>query len=164
MFNLGIAQLCVNISDLFVFTDDAVYDPPGKLCTQCVKMEVYLWGLMGSGDSGKKYTAMATTCILPLPWREPTAKACFFEQIHGPLLYLFTFALVSLDAGVWLSNHIVGKWWDEITNPIYNNWSLEIYKLSYPTLYNGCNFLSMLGSKLIRVGKGAKLGCEIRQR
>ena len=36
MFNLGIAQLCVNISDLFVFTDDAVYDALGEIYTQCV--------------------------------------------------------------------------------------------------------------------------------
>ena len=45
--------------------------------------------------------------------------------------------------------------WDEITYPFtsFNDWSLGIVKKCYPTLYNGCNYLSMLGLRLIHVNK-----------
>ena len=34
-----------------------------------------------------------------------------------------------------------------------HNWSLRMYKQFHATLYNGCNYLSMLGLKLIDVSK-----------
>ena len=36
-----------------------------------------------------------------------------------------------------------------------NRWSLGMDKWFHPTLYNGCNYLSMLGLKWIQVSKGA---------
>ena len=36
-------------------------------------------------------------------------------------------------------------------------WSLEIDKYFHPTLHNGCNYLSLLGLKLIYVSKSAPL-------
>ena len=50
----------------------------------------------------------------------------------------------------WISNHIPSKVWDEITYPFLNfRWSLGMDKWFHTTLYNGCNYLSMLGLKLM---------------
>ena len=44
----------------------------------------------------------------------------------------------------WINNH--SKVWDEITYPFPNfNGYLRIDKEFHSTLYNGCNYLSMLG-------------------
>ena len=52
-----------------------------------------------------------------------------------------------------------GKVWDKITYPFLNfngatvELSLEMDKYFRPTHYDGCKYLSMLGSKLIHVSK-----------
>ena len=48
------------------------------------------------------------------------------------------------------------KMWDEITYPFlnFNVCTVEVYEwMSNFTLHNGCNYLSMLGLKLIHVSK-----------
>ena len=50
------------------------------------------------------------------------------------------------------------KVWDKITYPFpnFNSCTVDVLgmdKLFHPTLYNGCNYLSMLGFKLIHVSK-----------
>ena len=60
----------------------------------------------------------------------------------------------------WKSNYIHHKVWDEITYPIrnFNGCTVEVWekdKQFHPTLYNGCNYLSMLGLKLNHVSKRA---------
>ena len=39
------------------------------------------------------------------------------------------------------------------------NWSLEMDKWFHPTHFNGCNYLSMLGLRLIHVSKRGPWGC-----
>ena len=55
----------------------------------------------------------------------------------------------------WISHHMPSKMWDEITYPLtnFNGATVEVWSgwVIYPTLYNGYNYLSMLGSKLIHV-------------
>ena len=57
----------------------------------------------------------------------------------------------------WISNHLPGKVWHEITYPFpnfrYNHWSLGMDNQLNPTHCNGCDCFSMLGLKLIHVGK-----------
>ena len=54
----------------------------------------------------------------------------------------------------WISNHTPSKVWDEITYPFLNFNGATVEVLQFlPTLYNGCNYLSMLGLKLIHVSK-----------
>ena len=57
----------------------------------------------------------------------------------------------------WISNYMPGKVWGEITYPFLNfnvnHWSWGMGKSFHPTLYNVCNYLSMLGLKLNHVGK-----------
>ena len=60
----------------------------------------------------------------------------------------------------WLINHMLSKMWDEMTYPFpnfnggrFHRWSLGMDKSFHPTHYNGCNYLSMLGLKLIHVSK-----------
>ena len=54
--------------------------------------------------------------------------------------------------------HIPNGVWDEATYPIpkrqpWNRWSSCKFNLFHPTRYNGCNYLAMLGLKLILVNK-----------
>ena len=71
---------------------------------------------------------------------------------RGSLLYHRHFP------SAWISNYIHCKVWDEITCTFSNfngkhRWSLGMDKLFHPTLYNGRNYMSMLGLKLIHVSK-----------
>ena len=70
----------------------------------------------------------------------------------------FTF----IPAGI--SNHMSSQVWDQITYPFPNfNGITEVWEWISnftPQFYNGCNYLSILGSKLIHVSKrilGSKL-------
>ena len=54
----------------------------------------------------------------------------------------------------WISNHIYHKMRDEVTYPLTcNRWSLGMDTKFLPTLYWACDYLSMLGLKLIHVIK-----------
>ena len=55
----------------------------------------------------------------------------------------------------WICNHILSKVWDYIIYPFPNlgRWSLRMDKLFLLAIYNGCNYLSMLGFKLIHVSR-----------
>ena len=57
----------------------------------------------------------------------------------------------------WISNHTPGKvWWNYLSIPKLqrcNRWTLGMDKQFRHTHYNGCNYLSMLGLKLIHVSK-----------
>ena len=60
----------------------------------------------------------------------------------------------------WISNHMTNKVWDEITYPFpnFNGATIDVLgmnKLFHPTIYNGCDYISTLGLKLIYVSKGA---------
>ena len=59
---------------------------------------------------------------------------------------------------VWINNHIPSKMWDEISYPFpkfqwLHHQNLGMDKKFHPILYNGCNYISMLGLKLIHVSK-----------
>ena len=59
----------------------------------------------------------------------------------------------------WISNYIDYKVWDEITYlfPNFNGrWSLGTDEQFHPMLYRACDYLSMLGLKLIHVIKHAQ--------
>ena len=60
-------------------------------------------------------------------------------------------------------NYTNYKVWGKITWPPFPNWTVKptMDTLFYPTLYNGCNYLSMLGLKLNHVSKGGP--CTWRQ-
>ena len=65
----------------------------------------------------------------------------------------------------WLSIQMHSAVLYEITYPfpnfkVYTFWSLGMDKDFHPTLYNGCNYLSMLGLMFIHVSKTGP--CEIR--
>ena len=67
----------------------------------------------------------------------------------------------------WISNDMPSKLWDGITYPFPNfngctvdHWSLGMDKLFHPTLYNECDYLSMLVLKLILVNKRGH-SCQI---
>ena len=75
----------------------------------------------------------------------------------------------------WINNHIHYKVWDEITYPFLNfdgaNYlsipklrSLGMDKYFHPTLYNGCDYLPVLGLKLNHVGKRGPRGPFYQQR
>ena len=53
----------------------------------------------------------------------------------------------------WINNHLPSKTWDEITYQWCNCWSLGMNKWFHPTLFNQCNYISMLGFKLIHLNK-----------
>ena len=64
----------------------------------------------------------------------------------------------------WISNHMPITLWDEITHPFPNSKSVPL-KHGYgwvisPTLYNRCNYLTMLALKLIYVNKKGPLVCR----
>ena len=75
---------------------------------------------------------------------------CFVLYSRGPF---YSHGLTLIPA--WISMNISNKVWDEIVPQI--QWlhclSLGMDKWFYPTLHNGCNYLSMLGLKLIHVSK-----------
>ena len=69
----------------------------------------------------------------------------------------------------WISNHIYSKVWYEITYFIpklqrWNHWSLGMHKKFHTTLYNGFDYLSMLGLRwihVIKMGPRVKLKIHI---
>ena len=76
-------------------------------------------------------------------------------EIHGPIL------LTWIDfKQAWINNHMHNKVWDEITYtfPNFNGISLGMDNLVHPTLYNGCNNLSMLISRLSKFSKRIPAG------
>ena len=50
------------------------------------------------------------------------------------------------------------KMWDEIiyTFPNFNGWSLGMGKWFHPSIYNGFNYLYMVGLKLIHISKALR--------
>ena len=54
-----------------------------------------------------------------------------------------------------VSNHIPSKGWDEIIHTFlnFNGANFGMNKKCHPILYNGCNYLCMLGLKLIHVSR-----------
>ena len=59
---------------------------------------------------------------------------------------------------VWISTRMLSNVWDEITYSSLNfSGSLEMDKKFHPTFYNGYNYISMLGLKLIPVSKRVHL-------
>ena len=78
-----------------------------------------------------------------------TSKS-FGIHLGPPLLTWFNFN------PTWISYHMPSKMWDEIIYlfPNFNGWSLGKDNF-YPTHKDGCNYLFMLGLKLIHVSKGA---------
>ena len=75
----------------------------------------------------------------------------------GPCLYVFGGSLWSNNARGVMGRHAqysVG--WNYLSIPKLqrlHRWSLRIDKYIYPTLFNGCNYLSMLVLKLIHLSK-----------
>ena len=56
----------------------------------------------------------------------------------------------------WISNHMPSKVWGEITYPFpnFNGCTVEVWEwINHFTFYNGCNYASVLGLKLIYVSK-----------
>ena len=58
----------------------------------------------------------------------------------------------------WICNHMPSRVWDLITYPFDNvnglhSWSLGMDKIFHSTLCNGCNYLCVLGLKLIHNSK-----------
>ena len=81
----------------------------------------------------------------------PIADHQWGARYQGPLL------LTCTSTPTWISNHMPSKMWDEITYPFPNFWSLGMDKQFHPTLYNGCNYLFMLGLKLMKRAPGVFL-------
>ena len=57
----------------------------------------------------------------------------------------------------WKSNHMLSKVWDEITYPFpkLQRATFDVLGMENQfTLYNGCDYFSMLGLKLNHVSKG----------
>ena len=65
------------------------------------------------------------------------------------------YGLTSIPA--WISNHMRIKMWDEIAYPFpnFNGATVEVWKCvsNFIPHFNGCNYLSMLGLKLVHVRK-----------
>ena len=53
----------------------------------------------------------------------------------------------------WIGNYIHYKWWDEIAYPFLNFNGLGMDKYFHPICFWPCNYLSMLGLKLIHVSR-----------
>ena len=74
----------------------------------------------------------------------------------GPL-YKYGFLILA-----WICNHMPCKVWDEITYPFpnFNSCTVEVWEWisNFISLYNGCNYLSMLGLKLINISKRGAMG------
>ena len=102
-------------------------------------------------------------CLLNILCLPTSERNCWLRNsaIHSykytrDLFYWYGSTLIP----AWISNHMRSKVWDKITYPLPNfiGATVEVWewiKKFHPTHYNGCNYLSMLGSKLIHVTKGA---------
>ena len=78
----------------------------------------------------------------PMPCNVDTADICWQIDTTGPLLLTWNNFNPSMDC------YLPGKVWDEITYAFMN-----FIGAIHPTLYNGCNYLSMLELKLNQVSK-----------
>ena len=89
-----------------------------------------------------------------LPNGQIWEKLCQWKRTWGPF---YNHGLTLIPA--WISNHMSRKVWDEITYPFpnlkYHCWREEMDRKFHPKLYNVCNYLSMLISKLMHVSKKA---------
>ena len=77
-----------------------------------------------------------------------TPSALVASTAWGPI-YLRGLTVIP----AWISNHMPSKVWDEIGHPFQNLNGCKFWmdKQFHPILYNGCNYLSMLGLKLIYI-------------
>ena len=99
-----------------------------------------------SGEAGSDNYVVTISLSIGLH-RQPSYNA---EQFWSRY-YLNSFNLIP----AWMSNHMSSRVWDEISEPLpnFHRWSLEMDKLFHIELYNGWNYVSMPGLKLINVSK-----------
>ena len=73
-----------------------------------------------------------------------------FLNIRGPFYWHRLTLIIA-----WISNQMPSKAWDEITYPFsnFNDATIEVWEWisNFMSLYNRCNCISMMGSKLIHV-------------
>ena len=73
------------------------------------------------------------------------------NQTDGARLHRINISIL-----VWIMNLHWWWWWNYLSIPKlqrFHRWIWGMNKYRKSTLYNGCNYLSMLGSRLIHVGK-----------
>ena len=90
--------------------------------------------------------------VLISVWQKYATAVC--RYIYRPTDSFDTFDPFNL-ISAWISNYMANKVWDEITYPFLN-----FNGATSPAVYNGCNYLSMLGLKLNHVSKRGSLLLE----
>ena len=80
----------------------------------------------------------------PISWRHPALTHICVPFLNGLTLI-----------PAWISNYIHYETWDEITypSPNFNGCTVEVWEWISNTLYQACDYLSLLGLKLIRVSE-----------